>query len=656
MTNFRFILILLAGLLADRASAWEPSPSFTSRSTADLEARLTTIDAELDQLAHYSLRSGMGTIGYRSDVVGPENRQEWVEVHFDRDYPIDEIVLIPCIRRDTEQGFQADAFPPAFRILVGTENDPQGKVVAEFDQSLDLLPRTAPVVAPLTGVSGSWVRIETTALSVRAFDGLHVLQLSELLVFSGEDNVALRAKVKSSSNVTDLTDSWSERFLVDGFMPYLMDSAQGNQSPAYVSPVGEKPALNIDLLTPTSISRIHLHAVDQSDTVPQAYAGNLGIPVHLVITGANQADFSDAKVLLDFHQKSINDTGPIMMWRIPETVCRFIRISESDPENGQNPAKFAYRIGFSEVELFSHGQNIALDKPVSAVEISPNPGRRLGALTDGNNLYGKILSIRTWLNELAQRHDLETERPLIARELRARYTKQKANLIRVSWLAGILAAGIGFTVLIDRNLRLRQVAQLKERFAADLHDELGANLHTIGILCDLAKETLNSPDKLVELLDRTRTFSERSGAAARHCTNMLEAKGLCEDLIDEIGRNSRRLLADLEYEYTYDGRSYLKKLKARRRIDLFLFHKECLTNVIRHSGATKVVTRLTADRRQVHLIVTDNGHGIKPPSPDGIPPSLKRRARLLGAKVIVAQPPDGGTEISLTLKTRTYFF
>gem|GEM_PF-5855643 len=80
--------------------------------------------------------------------------------------------------------------------------------------------------------------------------------------------------------------------------------------------------------------------------------------------------------------------------------------------------------------------------------------------------------------------------------------------------------------------------RIKERFAADLHDELGANLHTIGLFSDLSKELMHSPEKLSKLLDRIRNFTERSGTAARYCTNMLEAKGICEDLVEEMNRSS----------------------------------------------------------------------------------------------------------------------
>ena len=87
----------------------------------------------------------------------------------------------------------------------------------------------------------------------------------------------------------------------------------------------------LDLGSEYSISRIHLHAVDQDDTVPQAYAGDLGIPSRMKVEGAADKDFTDAKVLLDYQRTNINDLGPLMMWRIPKPTCRFVRISAAEP-------------------------------------------------------------------------------------------------------------------------------------------------------------------------------------------------------------------------------------------------------------------------------------------------------------------------------------
>ena len=75
---------------------------------------------------------------------------------------------------------------------------------------------------------------------------------------------------------------------------------------------------------------------------------------------------------------------------------------------------------------------------------------------------------------------------------------------------------------------------------------------------------------------------------------MIAAKGLCEDLTEEMRRDSRRLLADLKHSITFSGEELLPRLSRRKRMDLYLFHKEALVNVLRHSGATEASTRLSS--------------------------------------------------------------
>ncbi|WP_146581502.1 discoidin domain-containing protein [Neorhodopirellula pilleata] len=461
---------------SDRPAA---NVSLDNLSIRQLENRLVEIDSQLGRLASFSLRGGIGAIGYRSNWRRPPERKEWIEIELDKEYLIDEIVLVPTLWRDTHRGFQSDGFPQAIRIRAGTNNNPKGKVVAEYNLQDKIEPRIGPLVVPLKQIAASWVRIEATRLSTRAYDGKRIFQLAEIIVFSGLHNVALRQHVATSSNSKDRVGAWDERFLVDGLMPYLMDSSEGNQSLAYVSRFGEQPSLYLDLGSQRKISEVHLHAVDQGDTVPQAYAGDLGIPNRLKIEGSDSEDFANAKILLDYQRTNINDIGPIMMWRIPETTCRFVRLSAVKPEPTTQDVSVGnpsgdIRIGFAEIELYSDGQNVALGKRAFADD-PPNPGDRSpNALTDGKNLFGEILPVRTWMHELAKRHDLELIRPLVIKELNRRYASQRIQLTLVTWLAAFLAVGIGVTFLIDRILRTRQLTELRIRFAADLHDELGA--------------------------------------------------------------------------------------------------------------------------------------------------------------------------------------
>ena len=151
-----------------------------------------------------------------------------------------------------------------------------------------------------------------------------------------------------------------------------------------------------------------------------------------------------------------------------------------------------------------------------------------------------------------------------------------------------------------------------------------------------------------------RNLTQKTGAAARYCTNMLEAKENYEDVDVAMKRSSSRILADLEHELTFEGEDHLKKLSPRRRIDICLFYKECLTNILRHSGASKVITRLKADKKEILLEISDNGFGLESQSDDEIPSSLKRRARILGAQIHIEHLKPQGLKITLKINNRKW--
>jgi signal transduction histidine kinase len=650
--------LLTAGILQAAHSPVHGQSRIHALSLTALEQRLTTLDHELSQLASLSLLSGVGAVGYRSQIHTSPTDPESIQIDLGKKVTIDEIVLVPTLWRDTMTGFRADGFPREFRVIAGTAGDPTGTVVASYGSSNRLLPRIAPLIISCPGTIASWVRVETAVMSPRAWDGMYILQLAEILVFSGGENVALRRPVEISSPDSTGGLGWDRRFVVDGFVPYLMDAAEGAQSLAFLSKtdIGEQPTITLDLGASLPLDQIHYHVTDLSDTVPQSISDGFGVPRRFVLEGANQADFSDAVHLVEYQMESTYDVGPIIMRRFPVKTCRHVRLIAVEPFINTLETDQGTQFGAAEIELFSNGVNVAIGIPVQADFPENAPVRSLSSLTDGRNLYGKILPLRDWLNQLARRHDLETERPVITRELDIRHLRQKANLNRLGWLAVILAAGIVSIILIERIRRMRQIARIRERLAADLHDELGANLHTIGLLSDLAADAGDSPQEMATLYRRIRSETERSGIAVRHCSDMLSAKGLYTDLLADMQRASNRIMAKLEHEISIVGEEYLKALRPRTRADLFLFYKECLVNISRHSGATKYTTELRAAANGIQMEICDNGRGLEIWEEDGIPASLKRRAKLLGAKVTVRNPSRGGTCIQLSLKTRKWGF
>jgi len=624
-----------------------------SKPLSQLERRLGEIDDTLRTLARYSLRSGVGPIGYRSQAHADAAQLEWVEVDLGQETTFDKIVLVPAICHDAARGFSADGFPVEFKIRAGKAHETNGTVLASFGTAANLLPRIAPVLIPCPGTTASWVRLEATLLSPRAFDGQYNLELAELMIFAGEENLALRKPVRTSScGEGPYSKARHPAYLTDGFLPYLMQASQGRSGIAYISPPipESSPWLLMDLEATHPVNRIHLHAVDVDDVFPQSVPYDFCLPRHLVVEGANRADFSEGVRLTVLQSHSPYDRGPLMILPFPETACRFIRLTALPSVDKSEESVTNSPIGFAEIEIFSRGLNIALNKTFTTSFAQPNLSRTLSSLTDGANYYGKILSVRAWVEQLACRHDLQQERATVEHEMKRRYARQNILLQRVSWLAALLVAGLIFTILIDRMVRLREVARIKERLAADLHDEIGANLHTIGMLSDLAEDAKEAPDELSMLHGRIRSMTERSGTAVRHFADLLNANGLYTDLISDIRRTSERIMAKFDKDIVIEGEEHIKALSSSTCFDLLLFYKECLVNISRHSGATRFSMRLVVTKKELCLTVSDNGKGVS----DRIPDSLKRRARLMGATLVSETPATGGTSIRLTLRTRRW--
>jgi signal transduction histidine kinase len=482
------------------------------------------------------------------------------------------------------------------------------------------------------------------------------------MLFSKGRNIALGQAISASTSSLGPGVKFAahnQKYIVDGFVPYLMDSYQGTKSPAFYSvfPVEATPALTIDLEAPHSIHQINIHAMELSDSVPQTNRDDYGLPKQLRIEAANQADFSDATVLVDYRMQSIYDSGPIIVHHFPEQTYRYLKLTALKPDTTHHSEYTTIKIlGFAEIEVLSANTNVALGKTV-AINTEPFPGRNnFEALTDGRNFYGELIPFDQWMRQLARRHDLEVERPQILDELNQRYARQKTILRIMVYLVIILTAGIFIIYLIGRVRAMKQIAQVRKRFAADLHDELGANLHAIGLLSDLAYEAVDEKEKLQHIINEVRTVTERTSDAVRYCANSQEARDPLGSLREDMHRIAKRMMHDVDYQITVQGEDFLQGLKLRTRNDLFLFYKECLANISRHSGATQFKVQLNADTNAIQLRIEDNGCGYDAQLGAEVPPSLKRRAQLMHGQIHLTRPATGGTQIHLTLKRRRFFF
>ncbi|MEP2774486.1 MAG: histidine kinase [Luteolibacter sp.] len=653
---FRRLLPVMLMLLGGQTASSMPAIcNLNDLSVGQLERKLAGIDSRLKELAQYSPRIGVGGIGCRTRIFKDPEHPEWMRIDLKDEAEIDQIVLVPVLRRDPDLGYVADAFPTKFQVRVGTAGDSEGTVVTVFDGNEGILPRVAPLVIPIESTQVSWVLIEVESLPLWERTKDYAFQLSEVLLFSGSRNVALGQSASVSGDVAPL-NAWRSEFLTDGALPYLINVPRAAGTVPSISELRNESDLPMEIIIDLGerfpVSELHLHAVEQNDTAPQAFAGDFGIPDRFIFESSDSADFSDSTQLLDIRFESVYEKNPLMMWEFPPVECRYVRLTVVEPYKASELGTKGTRVGFAEIAILSNSENVALGKKITGNFKLSGPGQSFPRYVDGLNLYGIIPPLRDWIGELAERHQLELERPLVNEELQNRYGKQKQYLQLAGGALVVLGAGICILFFYGNMLRVRQAARIRERIAANLHDELGANLHAIGLLGDMARRLAKSPEDLDETLERIRGLTERTGTAARHCANMMAAEGICDDLVGEMTRDASRILADLEHDIEIEGEESLDKLKRRTRIDLMLFYKECLINIIRHSGATRAMTRMVVKHGALYLTVDDNGRGFSGETPT----ALKRRARLMGAKMRVEKSEMGGIQVSLRRRIRSLNF
>lgn len=645
---FALWLMPVVAVGAAPAAGAKPLPELASLSLKQLEDRLRGIDDQLAQLPKLRMRGGVGSIGYESQLHATAHQQEWVQVDLAEPTRIDQIIVVPAIGHDSEHAYSAYSFPISFQIIAGTGEDAEGTVIASFDETSQLNPRQAPL-AVSCDTTASWVRLEVSELSKRKHDDRFNVQFSELLVFDGTENVALNKKVSSSSVGRQDGLSRSNQYLTDGFMPYQMDSGSGPKTNSfrYHGKPSDQPWISIDLGAAYPLDRIHLHAENTGNLAPAPVPEGYGFPGHFIIEGANEADFSDKVKLLEFRKQSIYDIGPVLMRALPNSMHRYVRLKVLEANQS---GRFPLQVRFAEIEVFSKGKNVALGKPAEAGPLSVfiNNGK---LLTDGSNAYGRIPPLRQWLEQLALGHELKRQRPALATELARRYDQQQAKLRYLAWIVALLAAGLIITYLGGRLLRSRQLNRCRQRIAADLHDELSSDLHTIGLLSDLSKQALHNPERLPALLDRIRLYSDRSAVSTRAVIYTLEAESANADLAVTMERATGKLLADIDYEFSVVGEKQPPRFSQQQITDILLFHKECLINILRHAHATQVSIEMLFSHRGLTLTITDNGEGLKDKS-EIVPRSIRRRARLLNARVRASQAETGGTRIMLEVGSR----
>ncbi len=204
------------------------------------------------------------------------------------------------------------------------------------------------------------------------------------------------------------------------------------------------------------------------------------------------------------------------------------------------------------------------------------------------------------------------------------------------------------------------VVEERERIGKDLHDGIIQAIYAVGLSLEDVPELVEEDDGRLEAVARVdRAIDSLNLVIAdirSYILRLRPAIGGDEDPVEGLARLAEELgmnaVIDLEVDLD-GGAETLREFPPDRRSDIQFIVREALSNVARHSGATRTALVLARDGDALILCVEDNGRGFDPElvrGPDAAGrhqglTNMRDRAMGMGGTFAIERPEGSGARI-----------
>lgn len=235
-------------------------------------------------------------------------------------------------------------------------------------------------------------------------------------------------------------------------------------------------------------------------------------------------------------------------------------------------------------------------------------------------------------------------------DLRQQRTRSIALLLLL-----ILVIVLAYFLL--QRIRARQklrVAELQNKIASDLHDDVGSALSSINIYSGMAA----MPSEEESLRDILREIGRTSRETIANMNDIVWSiqpqHEQFQHILHRMENFGRSILGATGTQFEFTAGEELQKitLGPLQRRNLFLVYKEAVNNAAKYAQAGKVAVQLYRRRQRLHLVIRDDGTGFDPErvvEGNGLQ-NLRKRALELGGTVDIRSAPGKGTEIALEFR------
>ena len=238
----------------------------------------------------------------------------------------------------------------------------------------------------------------------------------------------------------------------------------------------------------------------------------------------------------------------------------------------------------------------------------------------------------------------------------------------LAWSLLVLAAGelvrINRARMIEarrarREEQRREAGEERLRVARELHDVVAHHMSLIHVQAGVALHLVDrKPEQVETALTTIKDASKEALTELRALIGVLRAEGEGAprapvarlDALDELVERTSQAGVTTTVDVTGD----LAAVPAAVGTAAYRIVQEAVTNVVRHSGATRARIRLDVGPDELDVSVIDNGRGVTSEANrtdhggSGLR-GMRERASALGGRVELADAPGGGARLHATL-------
>ncbi len=224
------------------------------------------------------------------------------------------------------------------------------------------------------------------------------------------------------------------------------------------------------------------------------------------------------------------------------------------------------------------------------------------------------------------------------------------------WFRSLVALAAVALVYGIYRYRLQQVLRLqniRNRIAADLHDDIGSTLNSISVYSEVAKKDKAGKTQALEMI------GESSRKVIDSMSDIVWTINPDNDSFERIILRMRSLsynllrVRQIDFSFRADENLNDLKLSLEERRNFYLIFKEALNNLVKYSNAKRASVLLSKNASRITLQIRDDGIGFdtkKKYNGNGLI-NMQKRSKEINAELHIESGEGIGTSIQLKLNT-----